>query len=107
MKLFEYEAKEIFKKSGIPVLDSALTDSPEEALSFFEKTKPVVIKSQVLSGGRGKAGGIKFASNEDEYRLAVEELIGKKIKDLTVRKVLIEKKIAIKNEIYMGYTIDS
>ncbi|MDA3792811.1 MAG: ADP-forming succinate--CoA ligase subunit beta [Elusimicrobia bacterium] len=106
MKLFEYEAKEIFKKSGIPVLDSALTDSPEEALSFFEKTKPVVIKSQVLSGGRGKAGGIKFASNEDEYRLAVEELIGKKIKDLTVRKVLIEKKIAIKNEIYMGYTID-
>jgi succinyl-CoA synthetase beta subunit len=106
MKLFEYEAKEIFKKSAIPVLDSALTDSPEEALSFFEKTKPVVIKSQVLSGGRGKAGGIKFAANEKEYRAAVEELIGKDIRGLTVRKVLIEKKIAIKNEIYMGYTID-
>ncbi len=106
MKLFEFEAKEIFKKNEIPVLDSALIKSPENGIDFFKEYKPVIVKSQVLSGGRGKAGGIKIASDEEEFRVVVNELIGKKIKDLTVKRVLIEPKVDIASELYMGYTID-
>ncbi len=106
MKLFEYEAKDVFKDCEIPVLDNVLIDSASAGLDFFKKNKPVVVKSQVLTGGRGKAGGIKFASTEREFKNTVDELIGKKIKGLEVKKVLVEKQLKIKNELYLGYTID-
>ncbi|MGM0441676.1 MAG: ADP-forming succinate--CoA ligase subunit beta [Elusimicrobiota bacterium] len=106
MKLFEYEAKEVFDDCGIPVQDNVLIDSSGDGLDFFKNNKPVVVKSQVLSGGRGKAGGIKFAKTEQEFKDTVGELIGKKIKGLDVKKVLIEKQLDIESELYLGYTID-
>ena len=67
MRLYEFEGKELFKKFKIPVLDSRLARSPDEVYAAFNELKvPVVLKSQVLTGGRGKAGGIKFADGANE-----------------------------------------
>ncbi|MBN2407471.1 MAG: ADP-forming succinate--CoA ligase subunit beta [Elusimicrobia bacterium] len=105
MKLYEYEAKRIFKDNGIPVLESELVSSPEEGLDFFRKNGPIVLKSQVLSGGRGKAGGIKFAETEEEYREKTAGLLKLSIKGIPVKKILLERKLDIRNELYLGYAI--
>jgi len=105
MKLYEFEAKSIFKKNSIPVPPGILTEKCEEGLQFFASGKPVVLKAQVLTGGRGKAGGIKFADTEDEFRNGFRELRALKIKGLSVKKILVEKKLDIKTELYLGYSI--
>ena len=105
MKLYEYEAKDIFRKNNIPVSDGVVVESADDGLGFFNAHKPVVLKSQVLSGGRGKAGGIRFASTEDEYLASLDALLSLTIKDLPVRTVLVERKLDIKNELYLGYSI--
>lgn len=105
MKLYEFEAKSIFKKNSIPVPPGILLERCEEGLQFFASVKPVVLKAQVLTGGRGKAGGIKFADTEDEYRNEFRKLRELKIKDLPVKKILAEKKLDIKDELYLGYSI--
>ena len=101
MKLHEYEAKEIFKKYGIPVPEGFITSAEIEEIN-----KPVVIKAQVLVGGRGKAGGILFADTVEEANEKIKELLNKEIKGEKVEKVLIEEKIPIKKEYYLGITID-
>jgi succinyl-CoA synthetase beta subunit len=106
MRLYEFEAKEIFKKHGIPVPEGQVVERAEEVVSAFSHLKPAVIKSQVLIGGRGKAGGIKFPENEVEARRFAEELLGLSIKGYQVKKLLVEKKIAIDKELYSGITID-
>ena len=69
MRLYEYEGKVLFKKFGIPVLESRLAESPDEVFKAFKELDgPVVLKSQVLTGGRGKAGGIKVADGTNEAR---------------------------------------
>jgi len=105
MKLFEFEAKDILKKNGIPVPSGIVIEKYEEGHQFFISNKPVVLKAQVLSGGRGKAGGIKFANTEDEFKKELLNLHRLKIKDLPVKKVLIEEKLDIKNELYLGCSI--
>ena len=105
MKLYEYEAKDVFRKNDIPVSDGVVVESPEDGLDFFHEHKPVVLKSQVLSGGRGKAGGIKFADDEEEYKANVDALLNLRIKDLPVKKVLVEERLDIKDELYLGYSI--
>jgi len=106
MRLYEFEAKEIFRKHGIPVPEGHVVESAEEARSAFLRLKPAVIKSQVLVGGRGKAGGIKFPEDEAEARKFAEELLTLSVKGYPVRKLLVEKKIAIEQELYSGITID-
>ncbi|WP_292460613.1 ADP-forming succinate--CoA ligase subunit beta [Methanothermococcus sp.] len=101
MKLHEYEAKEIFKKYKIPVPEGFITSTEIEKLN-----KPVVIKAQVLVGGRGKAGGILFADTVDEANEKIKELLNKDIKGEKVEKVLVEEKIPIEKEYYLGITID-
>lgn len=101
MKLHEYEAKRIFKNYGLPVPESILTSEKIESIE-----KPVVIKAQVLVGGRGKAGGILFADNTEEANAKIEELLKKEIKGEKVEKVLIEDKLPIKKEYYIGIVID-
>ncbi len=107
MRLYEYEGKELFKKHKIPVSESRLAKSPDEVYkAVTELGVPVVLKSQVLTGGRGKAGGIKIAEGANEARSIAEELFQLKIKGYPVRSLLIEPKLDIKTEYYIGVTID-
>ncbi|MFZ3100698.1 MAG: ADP-forming succinate--CoA ligase subunit beta [Desulfitobacteriaceae bacterium] len=106
MKLYEYMAKEIFLNNGIPVPKGAVFAGIEGVAAFVEKTGPVAIKSQVLSGGRGKAGGIKFASEPQDAVTKAQELLTTEIKGCKVERVLIEEKINIQQEIYIAIAID-
>lgn len=107
MRLSEYEGKQLAAKSGIPIPRGRLAKSSDEAAAAAEEfAVPVVIKSQILTGGRGKAGGIKFADHPDDAKKAASELINSKIKDQLVKVVLVEDKLDVKEEYYMGITID-
>ena len=90
MKLHEYEAKEIFKENNIPIPKNKLVCGKVESIDY-----PVVIKAQVLVGGRGKAGGILFADNVDDANEKIESLIGNTVKGELVEKVLLEEQIKI------------
>lgn len=105
MKLYEYEAKNIFKQYGITIPPGIVIENNKEGGHFFELNKPVVLKSQVLTGGRGKAGGIRIVNKMDDYRKEVDNLLTLKIKNLPVKKILVEKEIVIKKELYLGYSI--
>jgi len=107
VRFYEFEAKKLFSKAGIPIPQGELVKSPEEAKAFAEKLgKPVVLKAQILSGGRGKAGGIKFAQNPLEVERKVSELLSLKIKGFPVEMVLAEEKVELDKELYLGVTID-
>ena len=107
MKLYEYQAKEIFEKEGIPTPRGFVTSSPIEAENIMHAWgTEVVIKSQVLVGGRGKAGGIKFASLPEEANLATKQLIGHTLKGEKIEKVLIVPKQLVKQELYIGITLN-
>lgn len=107
MRLFEYEAKEILRKSGIPVPNGATAGSISEvSLAIEQVGLPVAIKAQVLAAGRGKAGGIKFADSLEEAAEQAKKLMSEPIKGHRVKKVLIEEKLDIKHEYYFGVTID-
>lgn len=107
LKFFEYSAKEIFKSVGIPVPTSYVANNPRKAREATEKiNKPVALKSQVLVGGRGKAGGIKFADTPQDAQTVAEDLLGMKIKGETVNKVLVEEKINIQSEFYLSVIMD-
>jgi len=107
MRLYEYEAKMLFGKYGIPLPESRLIRDVGEAEEASGITGfPLVVKSQVLTGGRGKAGGIKTASDGSELRDVVNELFKLMIKGFPVRSLLIEKALNISREIYLGITIN-
>ena len=101
MKFFEYMAKRIFNEEGIPILEGHVANSAEEATSIAsDMGVPVAIKSQVLVGGRGKAGGIKFADNPGEAYKVADSLIGTTINGERVHQLLIEKKANIIKEFF-------
>ena len=107
MKLHEYQSKRIFAQYGVPIPRGDVATTPEEARQIAARLgKRVVIKSQVLVGGRGKAGGIRLASEPDEVEEIAGQILGMKIKDLTVKKVLIDEAADIATEIYLGIVID-
>lgn len=107
MKLYEYEGKELFKKMGIPVPRGMMITSAEAAAEAAAQLgSEVVIKSQILQGGRGKAGGIKFAATPEAAREAAATILGSRLKAETVDKLLIEEKLAISRELYLAVTID-
>ena len=107
MKLFEYEAKTILAKYGIPTPEGGLATSASQAKEVASKLKPpVVIKAQVLVAGRGKAGGILFASSAEEAETAANKLLNMQIKGIPVKSIWIEEKIQIKRELYFGITTD-
>lgn len=107
-KFYEYQGKELFKKSGIPIPEGIVAKSPEEAKQAAEKIgKPVVVKAQVWAGGRGKGGFVKFADTPEEAAQAAESIIGKVHRGLEVKMVLVEEKLAIKQEFYAGVIINS
>ena len=107
MRLHEYEALDIFEQMGIPVPRRGLAGTMHEALHVAgEIGYPVMLKAQVLVGGRGLAGGIKTASNSDELKDAADALFNSDIKGLPVRKVLVCEKAEVARELYVGITID-
>lgn len=106
MKLFEYMAKDIFRANGIPVPRGQMFESPEGVADFVKEVGPVAVKSQILSGGRGKAGGIKFAVTPEEGVAKAQELLDMELKGLKVEKILVEEKIVIDQEIYVAITVD-
>jgi len=107
MKLFEYEAKEIFRKYGIDTAPGCVVQDPVAARLFVETLgKPVVVKAQLAVGGRGKEGGIQFANTPNEAFDAARLMLGRKIKGLPVRKLLIEEKLDIRKELFLGVTVD-
>jgi len=107
MKLHEYQAKQIFAKYGIPIPRGRVTTTASEAKQIAEELGgKVVIKSQVLVGGRGKAGGIRLARNPKEAEEMATIILGMEIKGLPVRKILVDEAASIKKEIYLGITND-
>ncbi|OYR58028.1 ADP-forming succinate--CoA ligase subunit beta [Halorubrum halodurans] len=107
MKLHEYQAKSIFADAGIPVPDSRLATSVEEALDAVDEIGyPAAIKAQVHVGGRGKAGGIKIATDRDEAEQYAEEILGMDLKGYTVETVLVEAGVDFVDELYVGVTMD-
>ena len=104
MKLFEYQAKEVFKNSGIPVPDSRLVHNRDEAAAAVDAVgTPCAVKSQLLMGGRGKAGLIKLAKSKDEALQIADELFAR---PEGVRKLLIEEAVDIEKELYLSITLD-
>jgi succinyl-CoA synthetase beta subunit len=107
MRLQEYQGKELFRRVGIPVADGKVALTPPEAEEIArELGGPVVVKAQVLVGGRGKAGGIKLAQNPQEARTHAEAILAMSIKGERVRKVLVTKAVEIEREFYLSITID-
>ena len=107
MKLHEYHSKRIFSQYGIPIPKGEIAENPKNAQRIAKELGgPVVVKSQVLVGGRGKAGGIKVAQSPKEAFKAAKEILSLTIKGLPVRKVLVDQAADIKDEIYLGITND-
>jgi succinyl-CoA synthetase beta subunit len=107
MRFFEYEARAVVKKAGIPVTDYGFVTSKDEAREVAERIGgPVVIKSQVLTGGRMKAGGVQFADTPDEAAAHAEHVLGLEINGHQPRGVLVDPKADVKQEYYAGVVWD-
>lgn len=107
MKLHEYQSKHVFSKYGIPIPHGRVANSAQEARQIAEELGGrVVIKSQVLVGGRGKAGGIRLAKSPKEAEDLATQLLGMEIKGLPVRRILVDETVGIAKEIYLGITND-
>ena len=107
MNLHEYQSKRIFSQHGIPIPQGDVAATPAEAQSIAERLGGrVVVKSQVLVGGRGKAGGIKVADSPSDAQAKAEQILGMDIKGLTVERVLIDEASNIETEIYLGAVLD-
>jgi succinyl-CoA synthetase beta subunit len=107
MDLLEYQGKELFKRFGIPVSEGRLATTPAEARAAAEEIGgPVVVKAQVLTGGRGKAGGVKLAEDPDDAERKAADIIGLDINGHVVEKLWIESASDIAKEYYLSVTFD-
>ena len=107
MKLQEYRSKEILARHGVPLLAGEVATTPAEARAVAERIGgPVVVKAQVLVGGRGKAGGVKLAATPEEAEQRAGEIIGLDIKGVTVRTLLVAPAAEIAHEYYLGLILD-
>ena len=111
MKVHEYQAKSFFASYGVPVDRHALCRTAEEAVAAYRElgTGKAVVKAQVHTGGRGKAGGVKLGGSEDEIRRHAEAILGMDIKGFTVDRVLVSEAVDIAAEYYVCllYTSDA
>jgi succinyl-CoA synthetase beta subunit len=105
--LYEYQGKELFRRFGIPVSEGRVASTPEEARAAAEELGgQVVVKAQVLTGGRGKAGGIKLAEGPDEAEQHAQAILGMDIRGHVVRRLWVEKASDIAKEYYLSVTFD-
>ncbi|WP_243230634.1 ADP-forming succinate--CoA ligase subunit beta [Microbacterium sp. CIAB417] len=107
MDLYEYQARDLFEKYGVPVLAGIVADTPEEVRAAAEKIGGVVVvKAQVKTGGRGKAGGVKVAKTPDEAYEAAKAILGLDIKGHVVKRVMVAQGAAIAEEFYFSVLLD-
>ena len=107
LKLQEYRSKEILAQYGVPLQAGQTATTPDEAAAAARTiARPVVIKAQVLVGGRGKAGGVKLADTPEQAAEAAASILGMTIKDITVRTVLVAPAASIAKEFYLGLILD-
>src|SRR3954471_8249492 len=107
MDLLEYQGKQLFAKHGVPVPDGRPASTVPEAVDAADELGyPVVVKAQVLIGGRGKAGGIKLASNREEAEQHAEAILGMDIRGHIVKELWIEKASDIASEYYASFVFD-
>ncbi|HYW28304.1 MAG TPA: succinate--CoA ligase subunit beta [Gaiellales bacterium] len=107
MDLYEYQGKQLFARFGIPVSDGLVATTPEEARAAAEQLgDPVMVKAQVLVGGRGKAGGIKYAATPDDAEQHARAILGMDIRGHVVRRLWIERASDIEREYYFSITFD-
>lgn len=106
MDLFEYQGRDVFEKHGLPVLAGGVAQTPQEARAIAERLGRVVVKAQVKTGGRGKAGGIKLADNPSDAYDRAAEILGMDIKGHTVNKVMLAETADIAEEYYFSYLLD-
>lgn len=108
MKIHEFQAKKIFSDYGIPIERHIVCSTPEEVVAAFSQLgkEKVVIKAQVLTGGRGKAGGVKLAGNAEEALLHAEHILGMTIKEYPVTRVIVSEAVNIDLEYYISFVID-
>jgi succinyl-CoA synthetase beta subunit len=107
MKLYEFQAKQIFTKYGIKVPKGSIAESVDEVRRFVEEFGgKAVLKAQVLVGGRGKAGGIKIVNSVEEAGEIAREMLGKSIKGEVIRKIYVEELVDVKEEWYLSITLD-
>lgn len=107
MDIHEYQAKERFRATGMPVPPGEIATTPDEAEAIARKyDQMVVVKAQIHSGGRGKAGGVKLAKTPEEARGYASDILGMDIKGLTVEKVLVTPAVDIDTEAYVGVLMD-
>src|SRR5690348_1060520 len=113
MRLHEYQAKELLAEAGVPVNEGQVADTPEEAEEIARRIgKPVMIKAQVMMGGRGKAGGVKYSKDVEAARQNAENILGRVLKNEQnpkgelVKRVLVADAADIEKEFYLGATVD-
>ncbi|MFH1686830.1 MAG: ADP-forming succinate--CoA ligase subunit beta [bacterium] len=107
MKVHEYQAKQVFADAGIPVPAGEVATTPVEAFEIAQRlNQPVMVKAQVHVGGRGKAGGVKYAENAESAKVLATTILGMDIKGLTVKKVLVTAAEDIITESYVGIILD-
>lgn len=107
MDLFEHQARELFEEHGILVPRAEVTDSPKEAREIARRLGGrVVVKAQVKTGGRGKAGGVKLAADPAATELTARQILGMDIKGHTVGKVMLAQPVDIESEFYVSYVLD-
>src|ERR1700686_2059791 len=107
MDLFEYQAKELFAKHNVPTTPGRVTTSPEEAGAIAaEIGKPVMVKAQVKTGGRGKAGGVKYAATPDDAYTHAQNILGLDIKGHIVKKLLVSEASDIAEDYYISFLLD-
>ena len=107
MDLYEYQGKELLRKHGVETLEGIVAETPEEARQAAESFGgTVAVKAQVLTGGRGKAGGIKVVNSPEEAESAARQILGMDIRGHTVRRLLVEAGADIQTEMYLSVTVD-
>src|SRR5689334_21371394 len=107
MDLYEYQGKQLFSRFGIPVSDGEVVETAEAAREVAERlAAPVMVKAQVLTGGRGKAGGVKYAADADEAEAHARAILGLDIRGHVVRTLWIESASDIEREYYFSITFD-
>ena len=107
MNIHEYQSKRIFARYGVPIPRGDVAATPQEARAIAERLGvPVVVKAQVLVGGRGKAGGIKLARTPEEAEARAAEILSMQIKGIPVRRVLVDEAADIAQELYLGAVVD-
>ena len=107
MDLFEYQAKELFVKHDVPTTQGRVTDTAEDARAIAEEIgKPVMVKAQVKVGGRGKAGGVKYAATPEDAFTHAKNILGLDIKGHVVKKLLVAEANDIAEEYYISFLLD-